>query len=679
MRFQTSVETEETPALSSPPERAIPSAALTGLINCLSDQLDRDTRRRLSRTQFLIISVVVLLSAAGVRLLCWQDSYAELAQKGEWNSAIARHYQSEAQRMLNEGGILFPRESVDPGDARLILHPPGYSALMAGVFALAGDSISSMRLLQVVADGLSAVLVLLIAAELLPAAIAIIAALLVVLSPHFAFYSLWISPDTLCVLPVLVAIYLIIRAHKRPRITTIIAAGAMIGVSCWLRANALLLAPFLAAVVFLTFDRAKRLAYAMALVVATVLVISPITIRNWILFHHFIPVSIAGGENLVVGIADYDREDRFGMPRSDIDAAAKDALWHNQPEYAQSPWLPDGVERDRARYSRGLEVIRANPGWFLGVMFQRALFMLNYNDSSTADWPFNTSRVPVVSDTPPPMHLPARIGVGERAWSALAPSLLAEGSLLSPQARASLDSDQRLRITGDGSEFGVQFASAGIAVKSNNDYVLRLSLALEEGMASARVMSSDRAIGLASAIITGRERRLRLKTLSGADNTPTKLDPKDRMAVIDVVFASDARSEVRLVISNNGAPGAILRLDKVELYDLGATPYRWTRYPRALINQIQKSLFDTSAMLPLVVAGLLLLGLARRGRALLMLLAVPAYYLCVQSALSTEYRYTLAIHYFLFVIAATALYCASLPVVQLARYARTFRTDLQKR
>jgi hypothetical protein len=69
----------------------------------------------------------------------------------------------------------------------------------------------------------------------------------------------------------------------------------------------------------------------------------------------------------------------------------------------------------------------------------------------------------------------------------------------------------------------------------------------------------------------------------------------------------------------------------------------------------------------MVIAGALLLGLALRGRALVLLLVVPAYYLCAQSALSTEYRYILAIHYFLFALAAVTLFCAGLTVKQMTQ------------
>lgn len=61
-------------------------------------------------------------------------------------------------------------------------------------------------------------------------------------------------------------------------------------------------------------------------------------------------------------------------------------------------------------------------------------------------------------------------------------------------------------------------------------------------------------------------------------------------------------------------------------------------------------------VLPLVVSGLILLALAGQGRVLAILLAIPVYYFSMQSVLHTEYRYVLAIHYFLFVIAAVAIY-----------------------
>jgi hypothetical protein len=81
----------------------------------------------------------------------------------------------------------------------------------------------------------------------------------------------------------------------------------------------------------------------------------------------------------------------------------------------------------------------------------------------------------------------------------------------------------------------------------------------------------------------------------------------------------------------------------------------WTRPLRLALRAAQR-LFITAVFLPLYLLGLLILARARRTRALAALTSVPLYYLCVQSALHTEYRYVLAVHYFLFVAAAAALY-----------------------
>lgn len=323
-------------------------------------------------------------------------------------------------------------------------------------------------------------------------------------------------------------------------------------------------------------------------------------------------------------------------------------------------------------------MIRSNPGWFAGVMLQRAFFMLTYNDSRNADWPFNTSRVPVVSAAAPPLHMPAGMNEKNAVLSSSGAALLTDGSLLSQQAEASLDADGRLRITGDALEFGDQFASAPISIQPRTDYLLRLDLALEQGPAAVKVMSSDRAVALESVIISGKERRRRLKKLSDDDDNYTRVDPKDRMAVIEMIFASGDRNEVRLVISNNGPAGAVMRLDKIELFDLGSTPYRWTSYPRVFINGLQWIFFNTAVMLPLVAAGVLLLAFARQKRALVILLAVPVYYLCAQSALSTEYRYILAIHFFLFVSAAATLYCGGAAAGQAIHLVRQWKNSAEE-
>src|SRR5207237_721184 len=123
-------------------------------------------------------------------------------------------------------------------------HPPGYPILLAGIVKVFGDSDTAIEFVQMICDSAAAVVVALIVFELLPVTVAIIAGLLTALSPQFAYYSVLLLPDSLAVLPILLAVYFMIRARKRPRLLTVAIAGALVGLSCWFRANALLLAPF---------------------------------------------------------------------------------------------------------------------------------------------------------------------------------------------------------------------------------------------------------------------------------------------------------------------------------------------------------------------------------------------------------------------------------------------------
>jgi hypothetical protein len=55
-------------------------------------------------------------------------------------------------------------------------------------------------------------------------------------------------------------------------------------------------------------------------------------------------------------------------------------------------------------------------------------------------------------------------------------------------------------------------------------------------------------------------------------------------------------------------------------------------------------------MLPLAIIGLVLLIIKRQWPVLIILLTIPVYFFCVQSIMHTEYRYVLAVDYFLFAL-----------------------------
>jgi hypothetical protein len=141
----------------------------------------------------------------------------------------------------------------------------------------------------------------------------------------------------------------------------------------------MLLAPFAAVVlVAVAVRRLPALKRALLLPITCVLVIAPITIRNYLVYGEFVPINIGLGIVLWAGIADASG-DRFGAVALDVDSAAQDAELYNNPRYGGSWSTPDGIIRDRNRVRRSMDIILHHPVWYAGVMLQRMRDMVKYS------------------------------------------------------------------------------------------------------------------------------------------------------------------------------------------------------------------------------------------------------------------------------------------------------------
>ncbi len=585
------------------------------------------------------LAVVIFLLAFGVRVLSWHDTRLEV---GKVQTAVTADYQRIAQ-LLNEGGLKSFLSSSSPlADLNNLGHPPGYSILLALIYRLFGQSNTAIQFVQIFADALAAVMIFLIVAELLPLCAGVIAGLLAALSPQFAWNSVLLLPDSICVLPILIAIYLLARAAKNPRLVTFLIIGALIGISCWLRANAMLLTFFIAAAVPLLISNheqnASRMAAnrrqhagapvwrsALAVVFGTLLIVLPLTIRNAIVFHRFIPLSLGAGQTLLEGIADYDTQGRFGVPHTDMGIMKQEAEICQRPDYYGTLFNPDGVERERARLSRGFAIIESNPFWFARVMTRRAASMVRLERSR------------LVSTDPPISHSLA-LGNLKSVWRSSPDELSFSGIGLSPRVKISSDpATHRLVIVGDDSKDGHQFSSNGVDVKRQTDYVFFVPVKIERGRMRVSVVDPSGG-SYSSAIVETIEQ-------TTPDDQPT--------TVLQLPFVPHANERVEVIFSNEASnpPNPVVKIGTIELYELGPARFPWTRYPRFVIHGIQK-LFLTAVMLPLASIGLLIVVFKKQTRALVLLSIVPLYFFTVQSIVHTEYRYVLAVDYFLFAFAA---------------------------
>lgn len=576
--------------------------------------------------KFLGALLLVFAVALGVRLLTWHDLRLDVWKVQTY---VTSDYKYSAYLLARHDFKAFLY------DINRMGHPHGYPIFLAGIFKAFGDSDDAIQLVQIVGDAVAALLVFLIAFELLPFGVALIAGLLTALSPQFAYHSVLLLPDSLAVLPILLAVYLIVQAFRRPRFLTFVAAGALIGVSCWLRANALLLAPCLAIFLALVSERGRRLGYAAALLTGALIIIAPVTIKNWVVFGHFVPFSLGAGQTLLEGIADYDKEKQLNIPQTDLGIMRQEAEWYQRPDYALLLFGPDGIKRERMRIGRGFSVIRSRPLWFASVIGRRAISSLQLD------------RVPLVAAEAPITHRLEAVDTLQPVWTHSPQELITDRSQVTTSARVEfVDENRMLRIVGDETKYGNQIVSAPIPLKRNRDYLFRLPVKLEQGRVLLKVTGADPNVTQQQALAA-----------TVVDLVEGVAPSEQALKRIEIPFVSGNHDQVRLVLANNASASVrpVALIGAIELFELGPSAYQWTRAPRLVIRNLQQ-FFLTAWMLPLTILGIVALLLAHRWRTVLLLLAVPLYYLLVQSALHTERRYVIAIHYFFTIFAAVFLW-----------------------
>jgi 4-amino-4-deoxy-L-arabinose transferase-like glycosyltransferase len=289
---------------------------------------------------------------------------------------MSSEFDSRAAAILNGEGILLAAIH-DRSETVVLSHAPGYSIFLSAVYVTLGRNYFTVQLIQNAINSLSAVLIFLIAGHLISWRVGAVAGVIAAFSHHLSYYSNLILSDALCPLPILIGIYILVRAPRNGRgpWSLYAAAGCMFGLSAWIRPNPMLLGVF-CGVILIAISRMRRRVITKAglLALTSLLTIAPIPIRNYLLYREFVPIQLGMGLNLWEGLAEVSAG-RFGA-RTDDAAIQQEVELYGDPRYGESWASPDGIMRDRGRVRRSLEVIADRPVWFIGAMFLRMGEML---------------------------------------------------------------------------------------------------------------------------------------------------------------------------------------------------------------------------------------------------------------------------------------------------------------
>jgi len=265
----------------------------------------------------------------------------------------------------------------------LIQYPPGARMLLAATYAATGQrSAAAVQRVELVLDSLSVLLVVAIGVMAYAWSVGLSAGVLAALSPLLAFTGVTPGADAPASWLVLGAVLCLVMSVRRKSILLALGAGVLLGLACWIRVNPLLL--FVAwDVALLLVVRApwrSRIALAGAVMLATLLVISPVVVRNLVVFYPEVaPTGLNVGLNLWEGIGETERGPEFGAPCCDAQVIDQDRRAMGLPPEAPLTlnW-PDGIRRDRERGRKAFAVIKAHPFWYAGTMARRLWGHLKY-------------------------------------------------------------------------------------------------------------------------------------------------------------------------------------------------------------------------------------------------------------------------------------------------------------
>ncbi len=136
----------------------------------------------------------------------------------------------------------------------------------------------------------------------------------------------------------------------------------------------------LALLVFVRAGWRPRLWLGASVILAAMLLIAPIVVRNAIVFHAFVPTGLGAGTNLWEGIGETARgEKEFGAPPTDRDLVEQErAALNVTPGAKFDLYYPDGIQRDRARTRKALAIIKQHPFWYAGTVLNRMAGVMKY-------------------------------------------------------------------------------------------------------------------------------------------------------------------------------------------------------------------------------------------------------------------------------------------------------------
>jgi len=300
-----------------------------------------------------VLLITVLLFALGVRIFVVIKSNGLPLYHNDEQS-----YDSIALNLAEGRGYSLGYGTNPPPTA---MRGPSYVLLLASIYAIFGHNYTYVHIFQIMIDCLSCLLLFRICKRLFGRTdAAILASFIYAIYPPFVLYTQRILTETFIIFLSTLSISLFIDFELFKKKSALYICAVVIGIAV-LSKPILLLTPLI--FYLSTIKTEKRLYRAREMLVQFVLiglVMSPWVVRNFVVFHSFIPGVTQGGITFWGGTG----------PVNGRLVGSLDDAW--VPEHIRSSAKNmSEVERDKWFYREGLNVIKDNPIRYLRIVIKK--------------------------------------------------------------------------------------------------------------------------------------------------------------------------------------------------------------------------------------------------------------------------------------------------------------------
>jgi 4-amino-4-deoxy-L-arabinose transferase-like glycosyltransferase len=270
-------------------------------------------------------------------------------------------YYSLAKNLVTTGS--FTLTPPDPTAVR----PPGYPWLLAPLVH-SGIHITGLRILNFVALAATVYLIYVFVGRLSSKVAGLVAAFMVCCYPVLFYTAGTLYPQTIGTLLFLLILFVLHRAEGSTNLGDYVAAGLLFGYLVLMIPSFIFCLP-LVAMWMLYQDRRRHLNRMLVMTLAAALVITPWTIRNYMVFGSFVLVSTNSGVMLLAGNSPNT------TPNSGITTDISEHL-----KYVQEKGFSE-VEVNRYFTSKAMEFVKQNPVEAIKLYLLKVLNHFNYTNT----------------------------------------------------------------------------------------------------------------------------------------------------------------------------------------------------------------------------------------------------------------------------------------------------------